>query len=481
MALWSNTYHQAMAESAYQLNQSLAIDLRLLPADLEASQAHAKMLGQQGIIAKEEAEALVASLGDMQKEYAQGKLTIDPASEDIHSFIESELTKRLGDIGKKVHTGRSRNDQVATAMKIYARTAADELLDQLDQVVEAFCQEAGQHLETIMPGYTHLQRAQAVTYGHYLMAYVEMFMRDYERLMDAQKRINHSMPLGAGALATTTFPLDRQLTTELLAFDAYAGNSIDAVSDRDYSIELLSALALISMHLSRYSEEMILWASQEFQLIVVDDRFSTGSSIMPQKKNLDIHELMRGKAGRVYGDLMAVLTIMKGIPLAYDKDLQEEKERLFDAIDTVQALLNLLPAILDATHPQVENMYQAAGKGYLNATDCADYLSAKGLPFRDAYRQVGDILKYCHETDKTLEELSLEEYQSFNDLFEADIYQAIDLKHGVYARQVAGGPAPDQVKEHIAQVKERLKNYQNKRKEGKNEKCHWWRNWVIAF
>ena len=236
MALWSNTYHQTMAESAYQLNQSLAIDLRLLPADLEASQAHAKMLGQQGIIAKEEAEALVASLGDMQKEYAQGELTIDPNSEDIHSFIESELTKRLGDIGKKVHTGRSRNDQVATAMKIYARTAADELLDQLDQVVEAFCQEAGQHLETIMPGYTHLQRAQAVTYGHYLMAYVEMFMRDYERLMDAQKRINHSMPLGAGALATTTFPLDRQLTTELLAFDAYAGNSIDAVYDRDYSI-----------------------------------------------------------------------------------------------------------------------------------------------------------------------------------------------------------------------------------------------------
>lgn len=453
MAIWSNDFHQEMTQSAYQFNQSIIVDIRLFDADLRGSIAHAQMLGKQEVIASEEAEQLIKELEAMRHEYAQGSLQIDLEEEDIHSFIEAELTRRLGDIGKKIHTGRSRNDQVATAMKIYALDELTWINEALVQAILAFTEEAQEHLETIMPSYTHLQRAQPITYGHYLMAYVEMFRRDYDRLEDVAQRIKDTMPLGAGALATTTFPLDRQYTTELLGFDHYSSNSLDAVSDRDYSIEMLSAFSILSMHLSRYSEEVIIWTSQEFQFLTLKDTFSSGSSIMPQKKNADIHELFRGKTGRVYGDLMAVLTIMKGIPLAYNKDIQEEKERLFDAIDTIKMMVSLLPAMIKDSSANKETMYQAASTGFINATDCADYLAAKGLPFRDAYQVTGNIIQYCVENNKTLETLTLEEYQQENELFDEGIYDAIDLTACVKRRQVAGGPAPERVQEHINQIK----------------------------
>ena len=418
--------------------------------------AHAQMLGKQHIIESDEAKQLVAELSSMREEYANQTLQIDLNEEDIHSFIEAELTRRLGDIGKKIHTGRSRNDQVAIAMKIYALDEVEWIIEALEKVILAFTDEAQEHLETIMPSYTHLQRAQPITYGHYLMAYVEMFYRDYGRIKDASKRIKETMPLGAGALATTTFPLDRAYTTELLGFSNYSNNSLDAVSDRDYSLELLSAFSILSMHLSRYSEEVIIWTSQEFKFLSLKDTFSTGSSIMPQKKNADIHELFRGKSGRVFGDLMGVLTVMKGIPLAYNKDIQEEKERLFDAIDTVKMMLSLLPSMIDETIANKETMYKAASTGFINATDCADYLTAKGLPFRDAYQVTGNIIQYCEETNQTLETLSLAEYKEEHALFEEDIYDAIDLTACVKRRQVDGGPAPEKVQEHIDKIRSLL-------------------------
>ncbi|AMB99407.1 argininosuccinate lyase [Aerococcus urinaehominis] len=452
MAIWSNKFHDAMSNQAYNFNQSIHIDDRLLDADLRGSMAHAEMLGRQQIILQEEAEDLLQELRKMRKEYAEGQLAIDYDEEDIHSFIEAELTRRLGSTGKKIHTGRSRNDQVATALKIYCMDEIDILSEKLSDAILAFCDKANHHLETIMPGYTHLQRAQPITYAHYLMAYVEMLFRDYDRLQDVKKRISAGMPLGAGALATSTFPLDRDFTAFSLGFTDYADNSLDAVSDRDYSIELLSALSIMSMHLSRYAEETIIWTSQEFNFISLKDTFSTGSSIMPQKKNADIHELMRGKTGRVFGDLMAVLTIMKGIPLAYNKDIQEEKERLFDGIDTMKAMISLIPAMLAETVVNEDVMYAAAGQGFINATDCADYLAAKGVPFRDAYQQTGDIIQYCIENDETLESLSVAEYKQFNRQFEEDIYDAIDLKNCTFRRNVPGGPAPERVKDHIKAV-----------------------------
>ncbi|XJS10285.1 argininosuccinate lyase [Aerococcaceae bacterium WGS1372] len=453
MAIWSNEYHQEMSQNAYQFNQSLHVDLRLLDADLRGSTAHAKMLGKQEIIDSDEAEQLILTLESMRLEHKQGKLVVDMDEEDIHSFIESELTRRVGYIGKKIHTGRSRNDQVATAMKLYAFDEVKYIKKQLKDVIIAFTNEAEKHLGVIMPSYTHLQRAQPITYAHYLMSYVEMFKRDYGRLNDAGQRILNTMPLGSGALATTTFPLDRQLTTDLLGFDHYALNSLDGVSDRDYSIELLSVFSILSMHLSRYAEEVILWTSQEFNFLTLQDTFSTGSSIMPQKKNADIHELFRGKTGRVYGDLVSVLTLMKGLPLAYNKDLQEEKERLFDGIDSIKGMLSLLPKMIEETMVNEKQMYQAATKGFINSTDCADYLVYKKMAFRDAYQVVGNIIQYCLDQDKTLEALSLEEYQQHSELFEEDIYEAISLKACVERRQVAGGPAPKKVKEHIAKVR----------------------------
>lgn len=457
MAIWSNNFHDAMSNQAFDFNQSIHVDDRLFDADLRGSMAHASMLGKQEIIASEEADALVKELKKMQYEYQAGELKIDYSEEDIHSFIEAELTRRLADIGKKVHTGRSRNDQVATALKIYVNDEIAVLLELTQDAITAFCNKSEDHLETIMPGYTHMQRAQPITFGHYMMAYAEMLYRDYGRLQDVSKRILNSMPLGAGALATSTFPLDRDYTAELLGFNDIAGNSLDAVSDRDYTIELLSTLSILSMHLSRYAEEVIMWSTQEFKFISLDDTFSTGSSIMPQKKNADIHELLRGKSGRVYGNLMSALTVMKGIPLAYNKDMQEEKEFLFAGIDTMKQMVSLLPGMIAATNVNKDRMYEAAGTGFINATDCADYLAAKGIPFRDAYQTTGDILQYCTEKDKTLETLTLEEYKQFDEQFEHDIYEAIDLKNCTFRRRVKGGPAPESVAAEINKLRELLK------------------------
>jgi len=458
MAIWSNKFHEQMSSNAYNFNQSIGIDDRLFEADLKGSKAHAEMIGTQGIIPEDESGKLIKELESMQKEYSNGTLEIDYEEEDIHSFIESELTKRLGDIGKKIHTGRSRNDQVAVALKIYVNDEIEHLIELVKEASLAFAGKASEHLETIMPSYTHLQRAQPITYAHYLMAYGEMLNRDADRLEDTKKRILDSMPLGAGALAASTFPLDREKTKEILGFNRVAPNSIDAVSDRDYTVELLSTLSILSMHLSRYAEETIIWSSQEFQFISLKDTFSTGSSIMPQKKNADIHELMRGKTGRVYGDLISVLTVMKGIPLAYNKDMQEEKEMLFDAMDTMKQMISLVPAMLEETIVNKKSMYEAAGTGFINATDCADYLAAKGVPFRDAYKVTGDLIQYCTDHNKTLETLTLEEYQKQSPKFKEDIYEAIDLKNCVFRRNVQGGPAPESVKAHISQLKKELKD-----------------------
>ncbi|OYQ65441.1 argininosuccinate lyase [Aerococcus sp. 1KP-2016] len=454
MAIWSNKFHEEMSQDAYNFNQSIQVDYRLLDADLRGSKAHAAMLGKQGILPLEETDRLVNELEQMRQDYANGSLQIDFTSEDVHSFIEAELTERLGTIGKKVHTGRSRNDQVATAMRIYVLDELSDFIHQTKTAIQAIINKAEAHLDTIMPGYTHLQRAQPITYAHYLMAYAQMHVRDLGRFEDLYDRVAADMPLGAGALATSSYPIDPFYTTsQLEGFTSPFVNSIDAVSNNDYAIEFLSALSIMSMHMSRYAEETIMWSSQEFRFIRLTDAFSTGSSIMPQKKNADIHELMRGKTGRVYGDLMAVLTIMKGIPLAYDKDMQEIKEQLFDGIDHVKAMLSLLPGMLEATIVDADRMYAACGSGFLNATDCADYLTNKGMAFRDAYKISGNLVAYCTEKNQALEDLTLEEYQGFSDLFEADIYEAIDLKNCVYRRNVAGGPAPEAVQAAIERVR----------------------------
>lgn len=454
MAIWSNKFHEEMSQDAYNFNQSIQVDYRLLDADLRGSKAHVAMLGKQGILPLEETDRLVNELEQMRQDYANGSLQIDFTSEDVHSFIEAELTERLGTIGKKVHTGRSRNDQVATAMRIYVLDELSDFIHQTKTAIQAIINKAEAHLDTIMPGYTHLQRAQPITYAHYLMAYAQMYVRDLGRFEDLYDRVAADMPLGAGALATSSYPIDPFYTTsQLEGFTSPFVNSIDAVSNNDYAIEFLSALSIMSMHMSRYAEETIMWSSQEFRFIRLTDAFSTGSSIMPQKKNADIHELMRGKTGRVYGDLMAVLTIMKGIPLAYDKDMQEIKEQLFDGIDHVKAMLSLLPGMLEATIVDADRMYVACGSGFLNATDCADYLTNKGMAFRDAYKISGNLVAYCTEKNQALEDLTLEEYQGFSDLFEADIYEAIDLKNCVYRRNVAGGPAPEAVQAAIERVR----------------------------
>lgn len=449
-----------MNEKAFEFNSSIDADARLVYADIAGSIAHAKMLGKTEIIPREEADALVNELGKMNDELQDGDLTIDFSEEDIHSFLEAELTRRLGAIGKKVHTGRSRNDQVATALKLYSVSALEHLSSLTANVALALSEKAEQHLETIMPGYTHLQRAQPITFAHHLMAYTEMFLRDKSRLDDAKERVLHYMPLGSAALATTTLPLDRAFTAEALGFKDFSRNSLDGVSDRDHSLEMLSDMSIIMVHISRLAEEVIIWSSQEFGFVKIRDTFSSGSSIMPQKKNPDIAELLRGKSGRVFGDLMGVLTLMKGLPLAYNKDMQEEKELLFEAIDTVTFCLEILPAMLNDMDVIEEAMLTASQKGYLNATDCADYLVEKGIPFRDAYQITGNILKECEEQNLTLENFPLEMYKKHSDAFDETIYKKVDLKECVIRRNVAGGPAPERVKEHIEAVKTKLEDYQ---------------------
>ena len=431
MQLWKGRFKKALSKTTNDFNSSISFDSRMYKEDIEGSIAHSAMLGKCGIISQEEAEKIGEGLKGILADIESGKLAIDPDAEDIHTFIEGELTARLGDTGKRLHTARSRNDQVAVDIKLYLRNQIEEIVELVKGLVEVICSKAEENAETVMPGYTHLQRAQPITFGHHLMAYAEMMLRDLSRLQDCYARAN-VMPLGSGALACTTYPIDREYTKELLGFDAVTHNSLDGVSDRDYCIELAADLAIIMVHLSRFSEEIIMWCSWEFKFVELDDAFSTGSSIMPQKKNPDIAELVRGKSGRVFGDLTTLLTVMKGIALAYNKDMQEDKEAIFDAIDTVKMCLTAFTPMLETMKVLPQNMRKAAAGGFINATDCADYLVKKGLPFRDAYKATGELVAMCIEMNLTLETLPIDEYKKICDMFDEGVYEAIGLEKCAY-------------------------------------------------
>ena len=456
MAMWDGRFKKKVDVKTNDFNSSIHFDKRMYKQDILGSIAHSKMLAKQGIISKEDGEVLEKELLNILEELENKLLEIDYSAEDIHMFVEAELTKRIGDVGKKLHTARSRNDQVALDIKMYLKEEIINIKKLMKDLIECFLNKAEENLETVMPGYTHLQRAQPITFAAHLMAYVEMFKRDYLRLEDCYKKMNYS-PLGSGALATTTYNIDRNFVANELGFDGVTLNSIDGVSDRDFVIELSSVISIIMMHLSRFSEEIILWCSWEFKFIELDDAFSTGSSIMPQKKNPDICELIRGKTGRTYGNLMTILTVMKGLPLAYNKDMQEDKECIFDSIDTVKICIDTLIPMVDTMLVKKENMKKAAQKGFINATDCADYLVKKGLPFRDAYKITGTIVGICVEKDKTLEELSVDEYKKISKVFEDDVYEYIDLLNCLKQRNVIGGPSPEKVSEHIKFIKNWLK------------------------
>lgn len=451
MDLWGARFKKELDSQVNDFNSSIKFDSTFYKEDIQGSIAHATMLGEKNIIDKKDSEIIKQELKKIQNDIENGILQIDYSAEDIHMFIEAELTKRIGDIGKKLHTSRSRNDQVTLDLKLYLRNETDKIIEKTVQLINEFCNKAKENLETVMPGYTHMQRAQPITFAHHLMAYSEMFLRDLERLKDTRKRMN-IMPLGSCALAGTTYPIDRHMVKELLDFDDVTQNSLDGVSDRDYVIELASTISTLMMHLSRISEEIILWASWEFKFIELDDAFSTGSSIMPQKKNPDITELIRGKTGRVYGDLMGLFTLMKGLPLAYNKDMQEDKEAIFDAVETAKICIDTFIPMLKTMKVIPENMKKAASKGFINATDCADYLVKKGKPFRDAYKVTGKLVSYCIDNDKILEKLSLEEYKNADELFEEDVYEAISLDNCVKKRKTIGGPAPETVLKHIENV-----------------------------
>ena len=414
--------------------------------------AHAAMLGAQGIIDKSESEKIIAGLQDILDDIKSGSLEIDMSAEDIHTFVEGELTARLGQTGKRLHTARSRNDQVALDIRLTLRKEIGEIKDKVRALIGVICAKAEENKHTIMPGYTHLQRAQPITFAHHIMAYAAMLCRDLGRLEDAEKRMN-LCPLGSGALAGTTYPLNREAVAAELGFDGITLNSLDGVSDRDFCIELASALSLIMVHLSRFSEEIIMWCSWEFKFVELDDAFSTGSSIMPQKKNPDIAELVRGKSGRVFGDLTTLLTMMKGIALAYNKDMQEDKEAIFDAVDTVKMCLTAFTPMIDTMTVLKDNMRTAAAKGFINATDCADYLVGKGLPFRDAYKATGELVALCIDKGLTLETLPLEEYKNICELFDDGVYTAINLEKCVADRKVPGGPCSESVDAQIAFAK----------------------------
>lgn len=452
MPLWEGRFKKEIDTKTNDFNSSISFDSRMYKQDIIGSIAHAKMLAKQCIIEKSEAEKIESELSKILQEIEKGSLKIDYSAEDIHMFIESELTKRLGDIGKRLHTARSRNDQVALDLKMYLKDETKSLVKLLKELLQTLVTKAEENIETVMPGYTHMQRAQPVTFGHYLMAYVEMFIRDIDRLESTYKRMN-VLPLGSCALSGTTYEIDREFVKEELGFKEITRNSLDGVSDRDFVIELASDISIIMMHLSRLSEEIIMWCSWEFKFVELDDAFSTGSSIMPQKKNPDITELIRGKTGRVYGDLMALLTVMKGIPLAYNKDMQEDKEAIFDSIDTAKICINTLIPMIETMKVLKENMRKAASKGFINATDCADYLVKKGIPFRRAYKITGEIVAYCIDNNKVLEDMTVEEYKKFNDNFEKNIYEAISLENCIVNRNVKGGPSPIQVREQIEAVK----------------------------
>ena len=453
--LWGGRFTKETDQLVYNFNASITFDRKFYKQDIEGSIAHVTMLAKQGILTEQERDDIVRTLKEIRDEVESGKLEITSEYEDIHSFVEANLIDRLGDTGKKLHTGRSRNDQVALDMRLYTR---DELLhtdDLLKELLETILKIMEANTETIMPGFTHLQKAQPITLAHHMGAYFEMFKRDRLRLHDIYERMNYC-PLGSGALAGTTYPLDRAYTAELLGFDGPTLNSMDSVSDRDYVIELLSALSTIMMHLSRFSEEIIIWNTNEYQFVDIDDAYSTGSSIMPQKKNPDIAELVRGKTGRVYAALMSMLTTMKGIPLAYNKDMQEDKELTFDAIDTVKGCLALFNGMLSTMHFKKDRMENSAKNGFTNATDAADYLVGKGVPFRDAHGIVGRLVLYCIDKGISLDDMKLEEYKAISPVFEDDIYDAISMKNCVERRNTIGAPGADAMQAVIEQNKKYL-------------------------
>ena len=454
--MWAGRFTKEVDATVNAFNSSISFDSRMYRQDIKGSISHATMLGETGIISAADSQSIVTELTNILSDLESGKIEIDPTAEDIHMFIEAVLTSRLGEIGKRLHTARSRNDQVALDIRLYLRDETAEIKSLLQKIITVLCNTAEQHADTIMPGYTHLQRAQPITFGHHLMAYAQMFLRDISRLDDAARRMNQC-PLGSGALAGTTYPIDRELTSKLLGFDQPTANSLDGVSDRDFCIELASAISLIMTHLSRFSEEIILWCSWEFKFIELDDAFATGSSIMPQKKNPDIAELVRGKCGRVIGDTMTLLTMMKGLPLAYNKDMQEDKEAIFDAIDNVKLCLSTFIPMLETMSVYKDNMRNAAAKGFINATDCADYLVKKGMAFRDAYKITGGLVALCIEKNTDLEHLPVEDYKSRSELFDTDIYTAISLDTCVNNRLSQGGPSPESVKTQIKSVREALK------------------------
>ena len=458
MKLWSGRFGKDTNALVNELNASIAFDQRLYREDITGSMAHAAMLAGQGIISQADADAIQAGLQAILEDVEAGKIAFTADNEDIHMNVEALLTARIGDAGKRLHTARSRNDQVALDFRMYVREQIPVIVGQLLELETVLCRQAKQYQTAVMPGYTHLQRAQPISFAQHLLAYASMFSRDVTRLEDCAARLNEC-PLGSGALAGTTYPIDRFMTAQALGFAGPMSNSLDGVSDRDYALELLSALSILMMHLSRFSEEIILWCSWEFKFIELDDGYATGSSIMPQKKNPDVAELVRGKTGRVYGDLMGLLTVMKGLPLAYNKDMQEDKEPVFDAVDTVEMCLPVFAAMLDTMTVHTGNMRAAAGKGFINATDCADYLTKKGMPFRDAYTVTGKLVAACTAQGKTLEELSLEELQAASDLFDEDVYEAINLENCMALRGSYGGPAVSETTRQIQAVEQFIKDH----------------------
>ena len=450
--MWAGRFAKALDSQADDFNSSIRFDSRMYKQDIKGSMAHAAMLSARGIISADDADAIIAGLETILADITAGTLPIDDSAEDIHMFVEAELTKRIGDAGKRLHTARSRNDQVALDTRLYLRDEIKEIVSLTLSLIEGLTDRAEEYNAAIMPGYTHLQRAQPITFGHHLMAYAMMLQRDVGRFEDTAKRMDVS-PIGCCALAGTTYPTDRAYEAELLGFSAVAENSLDGVSDRDFCVEFLSTCSILMMHLSRLSEEIILWSSWEFSFIELDDSYTTGSSIMPQKKNPDMAELCRGKTGRVYGDLMALLTALKGLPLAYNKDMQEDKEAVFDAVDTVKMCLSVMTPMLATMKARRDNMYKAAQKGFINATDLADYMTKKGVPFRSAYKISGQLVAYCIENNTVLEALSLEKFKEYSDVFEADVYDDISLETCVGKRISFGGTSVSSVEAQIASVR----------------------------
>lgn len=445
MKLWKGRFKKEADPKTNDFNSSISIDSRMFKEDIDGSKAHAEMLGKQNIISAEDSKKIIDELEKIKKDIETGTLSIDPDAEDIHTFIEGELTSRIGDSGKRLHTARSRNDQVALDIRLTLKKDCAQLKALMKELAQTLCKKAAQYSSVVMPGYTHMQRAQPITFGHHLMAYAEMLLRDISRMNDTLARMD-VMPLGSGALAGTTYPLDREYTAQLLGFADISHNSLDGVADRDFCAEIAFVSSMTMVHLSRLCEEIILWCSWEFKFIELDDAFATGSSIMPQKKNPDIAELIRGKSGRVFGDLMGLLTMMKGLPLAYNKDMQEDKEAVFDSIDTLKLCITPLIPMLETVTVRDENMYKAAAGGFINATDCADYLvSEKNIPFRDAYKITGELVALCIEKGTTLEALPLEEYKKICPDFDDAVYNAISLEKCVKDRKVPGGPAPENV------------------------------------